>query len=299
MIKNYKVILLILLFVTILILILIYRINNSNNTENFVDNVDNKVAFLFLTRNNLKRLDIWEDFFKGNESKYNIYCHAKEPEKVTDKLLKDNIIPEHIETCWGCINLVEANLISMKNALLNTQNKKFILVSESCIPIVSFDTFYKTIMNDDKSRIGIHKNNSTPERYQEIINPTFQEKDFIKHSGSGCIFNRLHAQMLVYSMPNLKNWEKQKAPDEHYNGNILLVMDKEFNDNNNNIKTTFDIWQKKDLNLPNLDDNIKIDNYILLSEVSNEAIANMRENGFLFIRKIDEKTVIDKNYILQ
>ena len=67
---------------------------------------------------------------------------AKEKDKVTDILLKDRHIPEHIETCWGCPNLVEANILMMKEALKNPLNKKFILVSDSCLPIVSFNKFY-------------------------------------------------------------------------------------------------------------------------------------------------------------
>ena len=320
--KNHKIIILILLL--IVILTLLYRLNglqynssfvekfsnytDSNKDDNKDDNKDSnndtdntyKIAFLFLTRNNLKRSEIWEEFLKGKEDKYSIYCHAKEPEKVTDRLLKDTIIPEHIDTCWGCINLVEANILLMKNALLNPLNKKFILVSESCVPIVSFDVLYKSIINNNKSRIGIHKINSSPERYNQIKNPDFSEKDFIKHSGSGNIFSRLHAEMLVNSLPKLEDWKAQIAPDEHYKGNILSVMDKDFNNNNENIKTTFDIWQKDDLDLLNLNDNIilKTGEYILLNKVTNKAIDTMREKGFLFMRKVDENTEFDKEYII-
>jgi len=202
----------------------IEQFNNEN--INTIKNNQDKVAFLFLTRNNLKRLDIWEEFLKGNESRYSIYCYAKEPEAITDKLLKENIIPEYIETCWGCINVVEANIILMKNALKDPNNKKFILVSESCVPIVSFNTFYHTIMKDDKSRVGIHKINSSPDRFNDIVNPEFKKEQFIKHSAQGCIFNRKHSQMLVDSLPKLENWKIMSCVDEHYNGNILLTMDK-------------------------------------------------------------------------
>ena len=58
--------------------------------------------------------------------------------------------------------------------------------------------------------------------------------------------------------------------DEHYNGNILLTMDKEFDSNNKNIKTTFDIWQKEDLNISTItNDDLEINSYILsLSDFS-------------------------------
>lgn len=313
---NKTTILLILLVIVFFVLLFILgTIKSPNLTKNtnieYFNNVNinntksnqGKIAFLFLTRNNLKRLDIWEEFLKGdktgNESRYSIYCHAKEPDAITDKLLRENIISEYIETCWGCINLVEANIILMKNALKDPQNKKFMLVSESCVPIVSFNTFYNAIMKNDKSRIGIHKINPSLDRFNDIVNPEFKKEQFIKHSGSGCIFNRKHAQILVDSFPKLENWRTMNVPDEHYNGNILLTMDKEFNNNNRSIKTTFDIWQKEDLNLSAInDDDLQTNSYILLKKVSNKAIENMRSNGFLFMRKIDENTIFDKNYVM-
>jgi hypothetical protein len=292
----------IILFVIILG-ILIFRLSRIyNSLELFTPNKPiqtDKIAFLFLTRNNLKRSEIWEEFFKDNESRYTIYCHPKEPENVSTQLLKNNIIPEHIDTCWGCINLVEANILLMQNALKEPKNKKFILVSESCIPIVSFNKFYDIVMQNDNSRIGIHKTNTTPKRYKDIRNPEFLESEFIKHSGSGCIFNRKHATLLVNSKHKLKDWTTTFATDEHYNGNMLRVLDKQFNSNNDNIKTTFDIWQKADLDKNNLlEDDLLTVSYILLKKVSNKCIDAIRKAEFLFIRKVDENTEIDIKYIL-
>ena len=271
--------------------------NKSNNTSNNTINNNDKIAFLFLTYNNLKRPDIWTRFFdtKYND-KFTIYNHSKESEKVTDLLLKDKHIPEYIDTCWGCPNLVEANILMMKEALKNKQNKKFILVSDSCIPIVSFPTFYKEIMTDDKSIINIHYNNN-PERYDKIINPSFKKDEFTKHSGSGLVLNEKHAKLLVSDLDNYRNnWKDVFVPDEHYIGNILRVLDKDFNINYKNSKPTFDIWDKNKLN--NKDDIlINPEYYALFKSISNKAIDELRDNKYLLIRKINEKTEIDVNYI--
>ena len=321
---NERFLLIILTLGIIILGILIYRLSRLPSSvflESFtVQNEllqnqfkQDKIAFLFLTRNNLKRPEIWDKFLQGNESRYSIYCHPKEPENVSNELLKKNIIPEHIDTCWSCINLVEANILLMENALKDPQNKKFILVSESCIPIVSFKIFYDMIMQNDKSRIGIHKINTTPDRYKDINNPVFPATEFIKHCGSGCIFNRKHASLLVKSKATLEDWKTMQAADEHYNGNILRVLDKDFYSkdhtgfgvggvapsNNDNIKTTFDIWQKDDLDKNTFaEDDIETDSYILLKKLSNKAIDAIRKAGFAFVRKVDENTQIDDKYIL-
>ena len=92
---------------------LVYKLSNinfekfeTNETNETHKTHENKIAFLFLTYNNLKRPDIWNKFFNIENAdnsnkysnKYTIYNHAKEKDKVTNILLKDKHIPEHIET---------------------------------------------------------------------------------------------------------------------------------------------------------------------------------------------------------
>lgn len=267
--------------------------NNETNGKNEMKRNYEKVAFLFLTRDNLRRPEIWNTFFNNvNINKYSIYCHPKNPVKVSDTLLKNNIIPENINTEWGKISLVEANILLMKNALKDTKNKKMILVSEACIPIVSFDTFYNTIINDNKSRIVIFHNN-THNRYNDIVIPAFKKEHFYKTSGSGSILNRNHAQLLVDNIKDLHKWEKVIAPDEHYNLCQLLVYDKNFLQNNINKKTTFDIWQIEDLNKQKYEkDDIQTKEYILLSKLTNKGLDVIRDADFLLIRKVDENTIL-------
>jgi hypothetical protein len=300
-----------------LIFILAFRLFTfTENFENIEQSNPNKIAFLFLTYNNLKRPDIWNKFFdidididinnSGNTNniskytnKYNIYLHAKEPDKITDVILKGKQIPEHIETCWGCSNLIEANILMMKEALKDPLNKKFILVSDSCIPIVSFNTFYNKVMKDDKSRINIHRNNN-PERYDNITNPPFPKNEFTKHSGSGLILNRKHAEIIVSQLDTYrKDWKNVNVPDEHYFGNILRILDPNFNSSVSLNKTTFDIWSKDDLDTNKInDDDIVTDSYINIKKISNNAIDELRDKNFILARKLDTNTEIDIHYIV-
>jgi hypothetical protein len=77
-----------------------------------------------------------------------------------------------------------------------------------------------------------------------------------------------------------------------------MVMDKHFKDNIINQSNTYDLWQKNKLDGTNLDDDIKFGDYILLKDVSNKAIDVLRDKGFLFVRKVDENTLFDRNYLL-
>ena len=313
--------LIIILIIIIILLILLYRITKRKliiKNEGFESQEigEPKIAFLFLTYNNLKRPDIWNKFFAidtklANETqsidntsdysnKFSIYLHAKDKDKITDILLKDKHIPEHIDTCWGCSNLVEANTLLMKEALKDPLNKKFILVSDSCAPIVTFDKLYKELMQDDKSRINFWKENKNFERYDQIINPPFPRSEFKKHSGSGGIYNRTHSDLLVSNLDVFKSkWSKVHCTDEHYFGNILRILDPDFNNNLDDRYTTFDMWQTDKISNAKLNsDDIKPDHYINIKKMSNKAIDRLREYDFMFTRKINKDTEIDVNYIL-
>ena len=82
-----------------------------------------KIAFLFLTIDNVRIPKIWEYYFKDNYDKLNIYCHPKNPEKVTIEWQKRNIINNLTNTKWG--HFTNAILNLFKAALKNKDNKKF------------------------------------------------------------------------------------------------------------------------------------------------------------------------------
>ena len=319
--KNNKKQFIIVGLIIILSVFLVYKLSHINfkTFKTFKTNKINepKIAFLFLTYNNLKRPDIWNKFFcietdipSKYSNKYSIYNHAKEKDKVIDILLKDRHNPEHIETCWGCFGTVEANILMMKEALKDPLNNKFILVSDSCIPIVSFDKLYNKIMKDDKSRFKMWDENNTPYRYNDIIQPEFSNKNFIKHNGQGIILNRNHTELLVNSLFTYKdNWKNMGCVDEHYFGNILKILDPNFNINNNSKNSMFNSWFKDELNLTKICNNENEDETIckphykgtnspsIFKKISNKTIDEIRNKDFLFIRKVDKDTKIDIDYI--
>jgi hypothetical protein len=106
-----------------------------------------KIAFLFLTMDNINWPIFWNHYFKGNESKFNIYVHPKYPNKVTIPWMKKNIIKNLVDTQWGII--VNAYINLMEEAMKDKNNQKFITISESCIPYKSFDELYKFLIKDN------------------------------------------------------------------------------------------------------------------------------------------------------
>ena len=112
-----------------------------------------KIAFLFLTIDNLKHIEIWNKFFSDTDKKkYSIYVHPKYINNISNTLLKDShIIDKPVKTEHGY--LVEAMIMLMKEALKLKTNKYFIFVSDSCIPIKKFDRVYDDITKKYKTNL--------------------------------------------------------------------------------------------------------------------------------------------------
>ncbi|KAJ1490124.1 core-2/I-branching enzyme-domain-containing protein [Baffinella frigidus] len=104
---------------------------------------DASVALLFLTIKDPKNPDVWESWLRDvPSSKYDIVVHAKEKGEVAHPLFKPCTMKKPVKTKWGTVSLVKAHIALMRKALENTNNQWFVLLSDSCLSIVSFETFY-------------------------------------------------------------------------------------------------------------------------------------------------------------
>ena len=159
-----------------------------------------QIAFLFLILDNPNFPKIWDSYFRGHKDKYNIYIHSKQKEKTLWK--SKNIIEKIQETSWG--HIVSAYIELFREAYKNPNNMKFLTISESDIPIKSFDTFYDDCISDKRSWIKFLKikNYNWKERINKQPNQN-KPKHFIKHLARFCL-NREHVGELLQ-----KSKEKQ------------------------------------------------------------------------------------------
>lgn len=198
------------------------NINKSNNTNNKTK----KIAFLFLTIENPNFPEIWDKYFKGYESQYTLYIHPKYPEKLTWN--KDKMIKELKETAWG--HITEAYIELLKAAYQDKNNYKFITISESCLPIKSFDKFYKDCISDPLC--WIKKMNISKYNFFERIEKQkiFAAKEkllippkFIKHYARFCLNRKTVKELLLKNQQHkLDFFHKMKVGDEFF----LSVLDK-------------------------------------------------------------------------
>lgn len=194
-----------------------------------------KIAFLFLTLDNINHPSIWEEYFKGNEDKISIYCHPKYPDKVNIPWLKKNIINHLVETKWGSITSAYFNL--MEEAFQDKNNIKFIFISESCIPLWNFKSLYDYVMKDKKVSF-IKKMRISKWHLEHLIHSqeNYQKYNFIKHYARACL-SRYHINILLKKKEDFDNFfNKMHIGDEYF---LTLLQPLNYI---KDMEITFDNW---------------------------------------------------------
>jgi hypothetical protein len=207
-----------------------------------------KIAFLFLVLDNPNFPKLWDSYFKGHDDKYTIYIHPKYKSKCTWK--KKNIIKNIQDTEWGFITRAYIEL--MQEAYKDKDNYKFVTVSESCIPIKSFDKFYNDVMSDNRSWVK-RMNISNYDYGSRIMTQKTLPfpKHLIKHYARFCL-TRIHVKVLLSKSHELEFFHNMQVGDEFF----LSVL-YPFKNSIKNFNVTYDDWDYIDLMKRDLNNKIK------------------------------------------
>jgi len=196
-----------------------------------------KIAFLFLVLDNPHFPRVWDTYFAGNETRSSIYIHPKYPDRTSWH--RDRVISELHETGWGYI--VSAYLALFKTALADPENVKFIIVSESCLPVKSFGEMYgRLTANKDESFVKQMpvKRYDTETRITPQIKKMLRPGQLIKHYARMCL-SRQHVVQLLHkdNVPLLRLFTQMHVGDEFFLSVISPIK------NNTPIAVVFDDWE--------------------------------------------------------
>nr|XP_015644423.1 uncharacterized protein LOC4341750 isoform X2 [Oryza sativa Japonica Group] len=160
-----------------------------------------KIALMFLTPGTLPFEKLWEKF---------------------------------LQVVWGKISMVDAEKRLLANALADVDNQFFVLLSDSCVPLHTFDYVYNYLMGTNISFIdcfrdpGPHGNG----RYSPEMLPEIEEKDFRKGAQWFAITRR-HALLILADSLYYKKFKLYCKPadgrnciaDEHYLPTLFNMVD--------------------------------------------------------------------------
>jgi hypothetical protein len=265
-----------------------------------------KIAFLFLTRSDVNFPKIWDEYFKGREDKFTIYIHPKHPEQVTWH--KDKIISNLKDTGWGFITRAYYEL--MREAVRDKENYKFITLSETCIPIQSFDNLYEELTKDNESWVKLMK--ITPYKFNQVLKRT--PGNFIHHYARFCL-SRHHLKKVLVNKEKLEFFHNMHIGDEYlltvlyplkkFKNREIIFDDWEYTDNlrasiKNKIKKLYDDQERnKKINnnqqIKKLQDEFKkISGHPKTIINVEEDLENIKECNTFFYRKFGKNSNIEK-----
>lgn len=109
-----------------------------------------KLAFLFLVRARIPTEPIWATFFgeagPSMSGKYSIYSHPR-PGYRHRGFFAGTEIMNRTKVSWGAITVARAELLLIRAALGDKANERFLLVSESCVPLHPLRCIYDFAMS--------------------------------------------------------------------------------------------------------------------------------------------------------
>jgi hypothetical protein len=252
-----------------------------------------KIAFCFLTYDNIIRSDIWNKFFdKVDTSKYCVYIHPKITNDSNNNKLYYNVPytfqykyvknPIHTKAKYD-ISIVQATLRLLEECYISEDEiTHFIFLSQSCIPLYSFYKLYNLITLFPQSVISCIYGNKI-ERYYNLhneIKKNFSILYFVKQQPNMILIREDVNHLIKYNYTSyFKNME---CPDEHYFINVLLYILKK------KIIKKATHFCNPDLNKTQA---------LEFKNVDNNFINNIRNQGFLFMRKLNHNSIVDMNIL--
>jgi len=249
--------------------------NNINLNENFhlLINDNKKIAFMFLCRGEPYwcNLIVWEKFFENiDKNLYKIIIHTSETWKVKHDLFKNSICTKLCKTEWGKLSLVEATFFLIKDALLDENVEKLILLSESCAPLINFQAMQKEVFKTDKSYFKLA---TLYKGYHESLKKYISKENYKKQS-QWMILSRKDAIKLVETEEKyISLYKNVSVPDEHYFINILTMEGIKWEERN----ITYVNWLEFSGHKPK--------DFIWINDKDIEELKKARECGNLFARK--------------
>eukprot|EP00210_Caulerpa_lentillifera_P004881 g4658.t1 len=135
---------------------------------------------------------------------------------------------KNLTNAWGSFRLVEAELKLLSAAMKDKRNKKFILLSESCIPLYPPEVIYTQLMSEQKSRM---KSCESPgyvqiERYNDKMEAKYLNKSDWRKNYQWFALNRAHVKFILEEQYLKKRFSA--FCDEHRGGNGLCIPDEHY-----------------------------------------------------------------------
>lgn len=244
------------------------------------------LGLCFLIYDKINHEELWHNWLRNvNKKKYKIYIHYKKNIKL--KYFEKYKLKNCIDTKYADISIVRAQNLLIK-ASINDNCSHQILLSNSCIPLKTFDIVYKKIIE------GYSYFNLLPKnlyKHTKIIGSTKMDISKIHKTSQWCILSNRHSKIILKNRVIYEKLSKCYAPDELVYLTILYAYKHKIIMTNNlsSGTTTFTNWSN--MNYP-YQNHYGLKNY---NEIIKEEIDYLIKQPCLFGRKFSPDCKVIKN----
>jgi len=243
-----------------------------------------KVAFCFLVYTTIVRYDIWNTFFeKIDPDKYRVFIHPKYLSDLSNLHFTYTIVKNIVKTTSkDNITIVKATLQLLRESYCDDITH-YVFLSQSCIPLYSFDSIYTFLENVQYSILSFITNNKK-ERYHKLSNSMkkyIPYSTFVKQQPNMILTNQ--DVMILIKNDMTEHFKNMPCPDEHYFINVLLFIMNRKIIRQQVTFCNYDLYKTQAIEFNNVDEMF---------------IKNTRMMGFLFMRKVHNKSNINIHYLL-
>jgi hypothetical protein len=248
-----------------------------------------KIAFCFSAYGEINHEAAWAEFFsQAGPDQLSVHIHQSNLAKL--EYLQKQVIDDRIRRAlYGGIGVLNMHLLLLEHALRDPNNDKFVLVSNSCIPLKPWDYVYEHLMADQYS----HLNKADRRQLRPRCNHLYGRVTYpeLHKCANWIVLSRRHAEACVRHDELRLILNDVWVPEEIYFLSTLMKHDYQdirlTRDTDPSRHTTFTNWQG--INYPFASE-CALKNY---SDVSSKELAFLRLEPCLFGRKFNTECVVD------
>jgi hypothetical protein len=173
-----------------------------------------RIGFCFLIYDKIDNEDLWHLFFDGvPEALYRVFVHYK-----TDRPLQyfeASKLERCIPTKYGDVSIVHAHNLLFE-AALKAGCDKIVNLSQSCIPLKSFEHVHAFLSRDDRGHFNVCPTDQCFPRCNSLLE--HYERNVIQKSSNWFILNRKLAELVTMYPAHRIDLEFSQIhyPEEHY-----------------------------------------------------------------------------------
>ncbi|XP_065879067.1 glycosyltransferase BC10-like [Euphorbia lathyris] len=215
-----------------------YRPRSLTSRNSLVFTGPPRIAFLFLVRKDLPLDFLWGSFFENaDQHHFSILIHSQPGFKFDESTTRSRFfygrqLKNSIQVEWGEASMIAAERLLFATALKEPANQRFVLLSDSCVPLYNFSYTYSYLMASPKSFVDSFVD-TKEERYNPKMSPLIGKNNWRKGS-QWITLVRSHVEVIVADeviFPLFQKYCKKGDPEEasKLELNFILKLRKQIN----------------------------------------------------------------------